>query len=64
MVKECRSCKKSGLTKDEVGINKKMFGDKIKEYYCLNCLAEYLEIDVEFLLEKIEEYKEQGCGMF
>ena len=27
-------------------------------------LAEYLEVDTEFLLTKIEEFKEQGCNLF
>ena len=64
MINKCKSCGKENLPKDEIGLNKKMFGEKIKEFYCLECLADYFEIDVEFLLEKIEEYKAQGCVMF
>jgi hypothetical protein len=64
MLKVCRSCKKNGLTKDEIGINKKMFGEKIKEFYCLSCLAEYLEVSEDDLIVRIEEYKDQGCNAF
>ena len=63
-VKNCRWCEKTNLSKDETGLNKKLFGDKVKEYYCLNCLAEYLEVDEQALLIKIEEYKEAGCKVF
>ena len=63
-VKNCRWCEKTNLSKDEAGLNKKLFGDKVKEYYCLNCLAEYLEVDENDLLIKIEEYKEAGCKAF
>jgi len=64
MKPKCRNCDKANLSKDETGINKKMFGEKIKEFFCLGCLAEYLEVDEEFLLEKINDYKEQGCTAF
>ena len=46
------------------GINKKLLGTDIQNYYCMNCLAEYLECSVEELLDKIEEFKEQGCTLF
>jgi hypothetical protein len=31
---------------------------------CLGCLADYLGNTKEDLLIKIEEFKEQGCGLF
>ena len=61
---KCKSCEKAGLTKDEIGINKKMFGEKIKDFYCLSCLAEYLEVSEEDLTVRIEEYKANGCNAF
>jgi hypothetical protein len=60
----CFACGKEQLTKDEVGMNKKMLGRVVKQFYCLDCLAEYLEIDTDFLLAKVEEFKEQGCELF
>ena len=60
----CVSCCKEKLSKDEIGVNKKLLGESVSEYYCINCLAEYLEVSVEALEEKIEEFKEQGCTLF
>jgi len=60
----CCHCDKENLTKNEVGLNKKLIDPKPKRYFCLNCLAEYLEIETEFLLEKIEEFKAEGCTLF
>jgi len=61
---DCFVCGKENLSKNEVGLNKKLLDKNIKQFYCLDCLAEYLEVDVDFLLEKIEEFKEQGCTLF
>ncbi len=64
MKNECLACGKTPLDKDETGINKKLLGKKIKKYYCLDCLADYLGCSVSDLLEKIEEFKEEGCELF
>lgn len=61
---KCFACGKESLTKDEVGINKKMLGTTIKQLYCLNCLADYLDATTEEILAKIEEFKDQGCKLF
>lgn len=63
-MKECVMCGAVGLDKDTVGINKKLLGAEIRNFYCMNCLAEYLECTVDELLEKIEEFKEEGCTLF
>ena len=60
----CFSCGKQELEKNEIGINKKLLGDEIEKYYCLNCLAEYLEVSVEDINAKIEEFKAEGCILF
>ena len=62
--KACYVCGKEKLSKNEIGLTKKLLDKNAKRFYCLNCLAEYLEVDTEFLLEKIEEFKEQGCILF
>lgn len=64
MEKECLACRKSPLDKNTIGINKKMFGNQVKTFYCMDCLADYLGCSVEDLLEKIEEFKEEGCTLF
>jgi hypothetical protein len=60
----CFACAKKQLSKDEIGLNKKMIGREIKQFYCLDCLAEYFEVTCEELLTKIDEFKKQGCVLF
>ena len=64
-VKECQYCH-AALTRDEVGLNKKLFASDAKKggYSCLVCMAEMLEITVEELNVKIQEFKAQGCKLF
>ena len=62
--KNCYSCEKETLSKNEIALTKKLLDKDSKRFYCLDCLAEYLEVDTEFLLAKIEEFKEQGCDLF
>ena len=64
MNKNCVMCGKDHLNKDTIGINKKLLGEDIESYYCLDCLAEYLGCTVDELLDKIEEFKEEGCKLF
>lgn len=61
---DCIVCGKSNLNKDTVGINKKLLGTNIVNFYCMDCLANYLECSVDELLEKIEEFKADGCKLF
>lgn len=61
---ECIACRKSNLDKDTIGINKKMISSEIKNFYCMECLSDYLGCSTEDLLEKIEEFKDEGCTLF
>ena len=54
MEKECLACSKKPLDKDTIGINRKMLGNQVKTFYCMDCLADYLGCSVDDLLEKIE----------
>ncbi len=63
-VKKCCACGRELVKKNELGLSKKLIDPNGKTFYCLECLAEYLEVDVEFLLEKIQEFREQGCVLF
>jgi len=62
--KDCYVCGKENLNKNEIGLTKKLLSKNARTYFCFACLAEYLEVDVEFLLVKIEEFKAQGCELF
>ena len=64
MKNNCVMCGKDHLDKDTIGINKKLLGEDIENFYCLDCLAEYLGCTVNELLDKIEEFKEEGCKLF
>lgn len=64
MVNNCVSCFKENLEKDTIALNKKLLGKNIDHFYCLECLADYLNVTVNDLLDKIEEFKEEGCELF
>lgn len=61
--KKCYVCGK-GLSKDETGLTKKLIDKKTAKFYCISCLAEFLEVTQEELSAKIEEFKEEGCTLF
>ncbi len=60
---KCVCCEKKPLEKDDIGISRKMLGKK-SDLYCINCIAEFLDVTVEDILDKIEEFKEEGCVEF
>ena len=60
----CYVCGKDPLTKDEIGINKKLSGKNVNKFFCLDCYAEQLEVTTEELIDKIEEFKSEGCTLF
>ncbi len=60
----CVSCGKNPLTKNEIGINKKLLGVKTKNFFCIECFANFLEVDPQDIFDKIEEFKNDGCKLF
>lgn len=60
----CISCGKQDLTRDEIGINLKLIGEEAKSFYCLDCLASFLDVTTQDILDKIEEFKDEGCTLF
>ena len=58
------SCGKKDLSKDEVGINLKLIGEDTENFYCLDCLASVLDVGVQDILDKIEEFKEEAVRCF
>lgn len=59
----CDKCGKK-LTKEEIALTKKLISRNAIEFLCLDCLADYLGTTKEALLEKIEQFKEEGCELF
>lgn len=64
IIVNCISCGKKELSKNEVGINKKLIDESVVNYYCIDCLAEYLGVSVQDIIDKIEEFKDEGCKLF
>lgn len=60
----CIACGKNELDKDTIGINRKLIADNTKTFYCMDCLADYLGCSVQDILDKIEEFKDEGCKLF
>lgn len=60
----CTSCGKYPLEKDEVGASKKLLGTDTEQFYCIDCLAAYLEVTPEDIQDKIQMFKEDGCTLF
>jgi hypothetical protein len=60
----CSICGKPHLDKNAIGINIKLRGEKVKDFFCLDCLAENLCCEVQDILDKIEEFRNEGCKLF
>lgn len=61
---KCISCGKDELSKNEIGINKKLISEDVQNFYCLDCLSGILDVSVQDILDKIEEFKDEGCTLF
>jgi hypothetical protein len=61
---DCAYCGSENLTRDEIGLNRKIIHRQIERMMCLTCMAAYLETTEEELKEKIEEFKRRGCALF
>ena len=59
----CPVCGKV-ITKNEAGLNRKLIDDNARDYYCLSCLAEILEVTEDDLRAKIEDFRQEGCKLF
>ncbi len=60
---KCKTCGRE-LTRDEIGLYKKLFNRAAVEYSCIDCTAEYLGVTTELLRKKIEDFKKWGCTLF
>ncbi|MDY3928309.1 MAG: hypothetical protein SOZ34_02985 [Clostridia bacterium] len=59
----CMKCNRE-LTKDEIGLFKKLVNRGAQKYMCLSCMSEYFDVSETALSKKIEQYKEIGCTLF
>ena len=64
MVEErCQKCGKE-LSKDEIGLHKKLFNRAADSFLCISCSAAYFGVSVALLEKKVQQFKEMGCVLF
>ena len=59
----CKVCCRE-LTRDEIGLTKKLINRGTTRFLCYECLAKHFQVSVELLREKVEEFREMGCTLF
>lgn len=59
----CMECGRE-LTRDEIGLHKKMINRGALQYLCITCLAAYYSTTEEHMRERIRHFREQGCTLF
>lgn len=59
----CCECGQS-LPRDEIALCKKLLGVDTEEFYCMDCLSDFLGCVRADLEIKVQEFKEQGCTLF
>ena len=50
--------------KDIIGINRKLLGRDITKFYCIPCLCDVMDCDAQAIMDKVEQFKEEGCTLF
>lgn len=60
---KCCNCKKE-LTHDEVGISKKLISMEESAFLCIPCIAKVFGVSEDIIIEKIKQFKKQGCCYF
>lgn len=63
MADACLQCA-SPLSRDEIGLTKKLINRGCTEFLCYACLAKRFDVTVEELRRKVEEFREMGCTLF
>jgi hypothetical protein len=66
MKRNYKLCHICGVISDKtaIALTKKLIDVKSTRFYCMFCLADYLDVTVDELLEKVEDFKLQGCTLF
>ncbi len=59
----CKQCGRK-LTRDEIGLHKKMINRGATEFLCITCLAAYFDSTEEAMRERIEHFRSEGCLLF
>ena len=59
----CAVCSKP-VSRDEIGITKKLINRGAESYLCKRCLAARFKITVEEIDRLIENFRRAGCSLF
>ena len=43
---------------------KKIYNRGAKDFLCISCSSQYLQVSEELLLTKMQEFKDMGCTLF
>lgn len=62
-LRRCKICEKE-LEHNELAINEKLLGRGLVSFYCLDCLADYLDSTREDLERMTQEFILEGCLRF
>lgn len=60
----CVHCDNKKLSRNEIGLNKKLIHRRIEQMMCMTCMATYFETTEEEMEEMVERFKQQGCELF
>lgn len=60
----CAYCEKKNLSKDDIGLNKKLVHPQVEQMMCITCMAEYLETTEDELREMVKLFRQEGCSLF
>ena len=52
------------LTADEIAVYRKMVNREAGKFLCKTCLAQYFDVPVEKIDQKIQQFKRIGCLLF
>lgn len=60
----CAACGKTPLTRDEIGLTKKLISRGAADCYCLDCLARRFRVERGQLIQMAEAFRANGCTLF
>jgi len=59
----CKTCGRE-LTRDEIGLTKKLINRGATEFLCMTCLAEKFDMTEAECQTLIEHFRDAGCHLF
>ena len=60
---KCHACGQA-LTRDEIGLSKKLINRGTQTFFCVHCLARNFHVPEDTLWQMIERFREAGCSLF